>query len=123
MLTGRSSPAVATRAKELGVEVLRTGLKDKLPAYREVLSELGLGEDRAAVVADDLPDLPLLRHCGFPVAVADAVEEVRQAAAYVTRLAGGAGAVREVVEVLLRGSGRWEAILARYRQGQEAAGA
>ena len=121
MLTGRSSPAVAARAKELGVEALRMGLKEKLPVYREVLAELGASEERTAVVGDDLADLPLLLHCGFPVAVADAVEEVRQAAAYVTKARGGAGAVREVIELILRGSGRWGGILARYRQGEGAA--
>ena len=117
MLSGRSSPAVAARAKELGVEVLRMGLRDKLPAYREVLAKLGVGEERVAVVGDDLQDLPLLRHCGFPVAVADAAEEVRQAAAYVTQARGGAGAVREVVELVLRGGGKWGGIMARYLEG------
>jgi 3-deoxy-D-manno-octulosonate 8-phosphate phosphatase (KDO 8-P phosphatase) len=122
MLTGRSSPAVAARAKELGVEALRMGLQEKLPAYRQVLAELGASEDRVAAIGDDLPDLPLLRHCGFPVAVADAVEEVRLSAAYVTKVRGGAGAVREVVELLLRGGGKWEGIVARYLEGGGASG-
>ena len=114
MLTGRESPAVRLRAEELGVDALRMGAKDKLPVYLDILKELGAEEGRAAVVGDDLPDLPLLRRCAFPAAVADAVEEVRQAAAYVTAARGGAGAVREVVELLLRRAGKWQGILARY---------
>jgi 3-deoxy-D-manno-octulosonate 8-phosphate phosphatase (KDO 8-P phosphatase) len=123
MLTGRSSPAVVLRAGELEVEALRVGLKEKLPAYLQVLAELGVSEDRAAVVGDDLPDLPLLARCAFPVAVADAVKEVRQAAAYVTNLPGGKGAVREVVELIMKAAGKWPAILARYhRQAPGASG-
>jgi 3-deoxy-D-manno-octulosonate 8-phosphate phosphatase (KDO 8-P phosphatase) len=122
MLTGRSSPAVRRRAEDLGVDCLRMGAKDKLPAYLEVLRELGVSEDRVAVVGDDLPELPLLRRCGLPVAVAGAVQEVRAAAAYVTKAPGGGGAVREVIELILRGAGKWEGILARYLGEGRAAG-
>ena len=121
ILTGRSSPAVERRAKDLGVDCLRLGLKDKLPAYLEVLRELGVSQDRAAVMADDLPELPLLRRCGFPVAVADAVPEVRAAAAYVTKTPGGHGAVREVIELVLRSCGKWERLLDRYMVEGDAA--
>jgi 3-deoxy-D-manno-octulosonate 8-phosphate phosphatase (KDO 8-P phosphatase) len=114
LVTGRSSPAVALRAKELDVDALRVGAKNKLPAYEEVLAELNVPAERAAVVGDDLPDLPMMWRCGFPVAVADAVEDVRRAAAYVTRLPGGAGCVREVIELILKKAGLWEGILARY---------
>ena len=65
-------------------------------------------------MGDDLPDLPLLQRCGFPVAVADAVDEVKAAAAYVTRQPGGAGAVREVIELILKQSGLWKEVMARY---------
>lgn len=122
IITGRSSPAVQRRAEELEVDVLRLGIKDKLPAYLEVLAALGQSEDRTVVVGDDLPDLPLLLRCGLPVAVADAVAEVRAAAAYVTAARGGAGAVREVIEHVLRRGGKWERILARYTGGIPPAG-
>jgi len=119
IVSGRASPAVLRRAEELGVHAVRLNAKDKLPACREVLAEVGVPFDRTAVVGDDLPDLPLLRRCVFPVAVADAVGEVREAAAYVTRAAGGAGAVREVIELILKGAGLWEGILQRYYRGDE----
>lgn len=121
MITGRASPAVAIRAGELGIDLFRVNVKDKLPAFREALARLGISPDRTAVVGDDLPDLPMMRHCGLPIAVADAVEEVRQAAAYVTSAPGGRGAVREVVELILKNSGAWSAIMARYLPGGEEA--
>jgi 3-deoxy-D-manno-octulosonate 8-phosphate phosphatase (KDO 8-P phosphatase) len=116
VISGRSAPAVVHRAKELDVDVVKLDAKSKLPAYQAVLEELKLGEDQSAVVGDDLPDLPLMYRCALPVAVADATEEVRAAAAYVTKAAGGAGAVREVVEMILKQAGAWEAIMARYRR-------
>lgn len=122
VISGRSSPAVLHRARELGVDVVKQDAKDKLPTYRAVLEELKVGEDQTAVVGDDLPDLPLLAHCALPVAVADAAEEVRAAAAVVTKSPGGAGAVREVVEMILKQAGTWERILAGYhRSGREQA--
>jgi len=119
MISGRGSPAVLARAEELGVQAVRLNAKDKLPALEEVLADLGVLAERTAVVGDDLPDLPMMRHCGFAAAVADAVDEVRRAAAYVTVRPGGAGAVREVIELILRGSGDWDKIMARYLPGEE----
>ena len=115
IISGRGSKAIARRAKELGVDALRINAKDKLPAYASVLAELNVPAGRAAVIGDDLPDLPLLRNCGFPVAVADAAPEVKKAAAYVTRTAGGSGAVRETIERILKGAGRWNQVLQRYQ--------
>lgn len=114
MISGRNSQAVALRAGELEVDALRLGAKTKLPAYLEVLDELKIPADRVAVMGDDLPDLPLMLDCAFPVAVADAAEEVKQAAAYVTSAPGGAGCVREVIELILKRAGLWETITARY---------
>ena len=114
IITGRGSPVVVRRAEELGVHAVRLNAKVKLPALREVCDELGISPERVAVVGDDLADLPLLREAGFAVAVADAVEEVRAAADHVTRLRGGAGAVREVIELILKETGLWESIMARY---------
>jgi len=114
LITGRGCPAVTRRAKELDVDVVRMHAKDKLPVLREILEDMGVGPEAVAVMGDDLTDIPLMRHCGFPVAVADAVEEVRQRASYVTEACGGCGAVRELIERILKGSGRWDAIMARY---------
>lgn len=118
VITGRNSPAVTRRAKELDVDVVRMNAKIKLPVLEEILDELGVAAGRTAVMGDDLTDIPLMRHCGFSVAVADAAEEVRQRADYVTETPGGHGAVREVIELILKGSGRWEQIMARYIEGE-----
>jgi 3-deoxy-D-manno-octulosonate 8-phosphate phosphatase (KDO 8-P phosphatase) len=82
---------------------------------RRVLAAAGLEPAQCAAVGDDLPDLPLLRNCGAAAAVADACPQVRAAAQYVTRAAGGQGAVREVIEWLLTAQGRWQAAVARFR--------
>jgi 3-deoxy-D-manno-octulosonate 8-phosphate phosphatase (KDO 8-P phosphatase) len=116
IVTGRASPAVELRAKGLDVDALRMGAKDKYPAYRSVLDELKMSPSQTAVVGDDLPDLPLLLDCGFAVAVADAVDEVKQAADHVTARAGGHAAVREVIELILKETAQWDSILARYRE-------
>ncbi len=116
LISGRSSPAVVHRAAELGVTMLRLGAKRKLPAYESVLAEAGVAEAKVAVMGDDLPDLPLLARCGFAMAPADAVAEVRAAADLVTRRPGGGGAVREAIEVLLKRAGLWQRVLQRYRQ-------
>jgi len=118
LISGRGSEPVMWRAEELGVDAVRLGAKDKLPAYREILAELAVGDERTAAIGDDLTDLPVLRRCGFPVAVADAAEEVRAVAAYVTNLPGGAGCVRETIEMILKAAGLWETILARYLSAQ-----
>lgn len=114
LLSGRGSPAVTRRAKELGVDAVRLSAKDKLPAYEEILATLGVTDERTAVIGDDLPDLPLLMRCAFPIAVADAAAEVRHAARYVTRLPGGAGCVREAIEMILKRVGAWQQVLSRY---------
>ena len=119
IISGRSSPAVICRAGELGIEHVRLGAKDKLPVLEALLAELGVDARRTAVVGDDLPDLPMIRCAGWSAAVADAVSEVRDAADYVTTAPGGTGAVREVIELLLRSGGLWETILQRYRPAGE----
>ena len=115
ILSGRKSGAVVARARELGIAVVRQGAKDKLAAYESILAETGFSDGETAYIGDDLPDLPVLRRVGFPAAVADGVPEVRRAALYVTERPGGRGAVREVIEKLLRLQGRWAKVLERYR--------
>ena len=115
LLSGRASPVVDRRAAELGITLVEQGAKDKLPAFERLLKAAGCAADETAFVGDDLPDLPVLRRAGFGVAVADAVAELRSAAAYTTQARGGRGAVREVVELLLKAQGKWAAVLERYR--------
>jgi 3-deoxy-D-manno-octulosonate 8-phosphate phosphatase (KDO 8-P phosphatase) len=113
-ITGRGSPVVLHRARELGVDFVRTDAKDKLPAYEQALAELGVGDAQTAVVGDDLTDIPMMRRCGLAIAVADAVAETRAVADWVTQAPGGAGCVREVIEKLLKQAGLWDSILQRY---------
>lgn len=114
IITGRESPMVARRAKELGIAFLKMGEKLKLPAFEAMLAEAEVQPEEVAMIGDDLLDLPILRRVGLPVAVADAVAEVKETAAWITTIPGGRGAVREVIELILKAQGRWEAIMARY---------
>lgn len=116
-ITGRESPLVAARAKELGVDILRQGCLAKLPVYEDVLAEMNLHPEEVAVLGDDLPDLPMLLRCALAATPADGVEELRQRADYVCKAPGGRGCVRELVELILKKSGRWKQILARYTDG------
>lgn len=122
-VSGRSSEATVLRAAELRVEeLLQVPGPRKAAAFEQTLARRGIGWDEAAFVGDDLADLPILRRVGLPIAVSNAVAEVKQVAAYVTRAPGGHGAVREVIEVLLRARGEWPEILERYF-AEQAAGA
>lgn len=114
IISGRSSNAVERRARELGIEFVRQGDADKVAAFEEIMSLAGVNEDQVAFVGDDLPDIPLMRRSELAVAVADAMEETRLAAHYVTRVKGGRGAVREVVELILKTQGRWNDLLDVY---------
>ena len=114
MVSLRSSQAVKVRAAELGVEIVRQGAGDKLAAAREILEQLGLGRKQLCYVGDDLPDLPVLRAAGLGVAVADAAPELRQIADYVTTAPGGAGAVREIIEMILKTQRRWDDVIQAY---------
>jgi 3-deoxy-D-manno-octulosonate 8-phosphate phosphatase (KDO 8-P phosphatase) len=114
-LSGRSSQATAARARELKVEeLLEVAGPEKLPAFADLLERRGIGWDEAAFVGDDLADLQVLRRVGLPIAVANAVAEVKAVASYVTRASGGHGAVREIAEALLKARGEWSDILRRY---------
>jgi 3-deoxy-D-manno-octulosonate 8-phosphate phosphatase (KDO 8-P phosphatase) len=114
ILTARSSHIVKLRASELGVDLVRQGFEDKLPILHELLKELRLTPEQACYIGDDLTDLPVIRTVGLGAAVADAAAEVRAVAALVTRHAGGRGAVRELVETILKAKGRWEDVIQTY---------
>ena len=111
IVSGRNSPAVFTRAKELGLDPLLQGVAEKWRAVDEVLQARKLSPEQLCFIGDDLPDLSILRRCGLAIAVADAVPEIREAAHYVTVKPGGQGAVREAIELLLRAQGLWSRVL------------
>jgi len=116
IISGRRSLAVERRAAELGVDYLRQGDPHKISAFEEILRLAGIEEDEVAFVGDDLTDIPLMRRSELAVAVVDAAAETRSAAHYVTRTAGGRGAVREVVEIILKSQGRWNDLVEEYLQ-------
>ncbi len=101
VISGRRSGAVERRMAELGVAHVVQGCRDKVAALDDLLATLRLTSEQCAFVGDDIPDLPLLQSVGFSIAVANAVPEVRELCDYTTTAAGGAGAVREVCELVL----------------------
>jgi len=116
VMTARSSHVVRMRAAELDIEIVRQGTDNKLATTREIMAELGLTARQTCFLGDDLPDLPVIRAAGLGIAVADACAEVRQAAHFVTSAGGGAGAVREVVELILKAQRRWDDVIQPFLQ-------
>ena len=114
LLTGKDSLVVQHRAEELGIQHVFQNVTNKAQMYADLLEQLGFSDAQTAYIGDDLPDLPVLRRCGCPIAVADAAEEVRAAARYVTKYPGGYGAVRDAIEWLCKRMNLWEQALARY---------
>jgi 3-deoxy-D-manno-octulosonate 8-phosphate phosphatase (KDO 8-P phosphatase) len=109
--TGRRSEALRHRCRELGIELLYDGLKDKVPVVESISTRTGLTARQMAFAGDDLPDLPLMRRVGLAIAVADAHPLVRNHAQLVTRARGGRGAVREICEHILKAQGLWDDII------------
>lgn len=114
IISGRSSSAVDRRAKELGVEYVRQGSQNKIQVFEELLKLADVEENEVAFIGDDLNDIPLMKRAELAVAVADAAEEARAVAHYVTKAKGGVGAVREAVEMILKAQGRWVEITQKY---------
>jgi len=117
IISGRQSPIVRARAKELGIAHLHEMAWVKTEAYEQILAEENLTNEAVCYVGDDVVDIPLMRRAGLAVAVADAVAEVKQFAHLVTERAGGRGAVREVIELIMRAQGKWEEVLSCYVDG------
>lgn len=114
IITGRESNVVTHRAKELGIELVYQGAKNKMIPYEEILEKTGLDDEQVAYVGDDLVDLPILRRVGCSFTVADGVTDIKPYVDYIMTLAGGYGAVREICDMLLRQSGKWDETTARY---------
>ena len=113
-LSGRYSEPTRIRAEQLGVDFCFQKKLDKLPVLEQLCKELGITFDNVAYIGDDIPDLPVIARAGFGVAVANAPGEVKEGADYVTSVCGGSGAVREVVEYILKNSGRWDELVKKY---------
>ena len=114
LLSGRASMATQCRAEQLDIKHVFQDCHRKLPVLKEFLDRMQIAPERVAYVGDDLLDLPGVRHAGFGVAVANAVQELKDQADYVTTRRGGDGAVREVVEYILKRAGKWDALMKRY---------
>jgi 3-deoxy-D-manno-octulosonate 8-phosphate phosphatase (KDO 8-P phosphatase) len=114
LITKRISDTVALRARDLKLEHVHQGIQDKLTCFEGILNQEGLLADEAAFVGDDVIDLPVMRNCGFAVAVANARREVKQEAHYVTEHAGGDGALRDAVEYILKAQGKWKQVVSEY---------
>jgi len=114
VITGRDSKAVRARLAALGIEHAHFGTEDKRPAAQITLNNLGLTWSQAAAMGDDWPDLPVMARCAFACAPANAQAELIARAHYVTRLTGGTGAVRELCDLLLVASGKYDQFLQEY---------
>lgn len=114
IISGRTSSAVERRARGLGMAFVRQGCEEKRKAYSDTLLEAGVTNAEVAFIGDDLNDIPLMLQSGLGVAVADAALETREHAHYVTTARGGRGAVREVVELILKSQGRWDEMVKHY---------
>jgi 3-deoxy-D-manno-octulosonate 8-phosphate phosphatase (KDO 8-P phosphatase) len=114
IISGRVSPALIARARDLQIDYLHQGIDDKLSVYEQIKIADGRADEQIAYVGDDLPDLPVMRRVGLAIAVADAVAEILECAHFVTRKPGGRGAAREVVELLLKAQDKWRESLLRY---------
>jgi 3-deoxy-D-manno-octulosonate 8-phosphate phosphatase (KDO 8-P phosphatase) len=114
LLSARSSPTTAERAAQLGITLVHQGVASKIDAYDEIIGDIGLNDDEVAYMGDDIVDIAVLSRVGLSGAPADAVPEVRQRVHWVASSAGGAGAAREFLELILRSQGRWDAILRSF---------
>lgn len=114
LITARSSRAVSRRADELGITLVYQGTSDKLSAFKEILEETSLEQGQTAYMGDDIIDIPVLKRVGFSVTVPDAANEVKERVDYITEKRGGRGAVREVVEMILKEQGKWEGVIKDY---------
>jgi len=114
VITGRESPALEVRAKQVGMTYVYQGHIEKAPILEEIVQRSGFALDRVAYVGDDLTDVPILRRVGLAFAPANARPEVKRCVHHVTTAAGGDGAVREIAEILLQAQGHWDGLLKKY---------
>ncbi len=118
IITGRDSHLVRKRAEELKIDFLSQGSFNKLPEYEAMKANMGLDDSEICYIGDDLLDLPLLLRVGYSVTVADGRDEVKAVCDYITMAKGGQGAVREVIDKILRRQGKLETILSKIISGK-----
>jgi 3-deoxy-D-manno-octulosonate 8-phosphate phosphatase (KDO 8-P phosphatase) len=118
VISGRNSPATEERARQCKMTYVYQGHIEKIPILEEILANAGIDRGEVAYIGDDFTDVVIMRRVGFAVATANARPEVKAAAHYVTSAPGGAGAVREAIELILKAQGLWGEILAHYEIGE-----
>ena len=114
IISGRDSPATTERARNTGIQYVFQGHLEKVATWEHILKDAGVTPEETIFIGDDFTDVPLIKLAGLGCAVANARPEVKAAAHYVTTASGGDGAVREIIEVVLRSQNRWTSILERY---------
>ena len=114
IISGRKSGATQARAKELEINFVYQPCDNKLEGFNDLLAKSGLEPQNIAYIGDDVMDIPLVKRAGFGVAVANAVNELKSCAHYITSGSGGNGAVREVIEYILKNTGQWDELMRRY---------
>lgn len=121
LLSARHSPTTPHRAAQLGITLIYQGVKSKAEAYAQITSDLKIADDDVAYMGDDVVDLGVLARVGLAAAPADAVDEVKRRVHWVSRYPGGRGAVRELVETILRAQQQWDGIVSSYvNEGSDA---
>ena len=114
LITAKGAKSVLRRGADIGAVEIKQNAKDKLKPYRQILKKHKLNNADICFIGDDLVDLPIMRQAGLAVAVAGACSEVKKAACYITKKEGGKGAVREVIEIILRAQNKWRSVIKRY---------
>src|SRR5258708_5791382 len=114
LITKRISETVALRARDLKLDHIYQGIQDKLGSFKEILQKEKIAAAEACFVGDDVIDLPVMWNCGLAIAVANARDEVKKDAHYVTKHAGGDGALRDSLEFILRAQGKWKRVVKQY---------
>ena len=114
LITAKGSRAIKPRARDMRADAVYENVSPKSSVLEKIISKYGRSADEICFVGDDLVDLCMMRRVGLPVAVANACEEIKRAAAYVTSRYGGRGAVREVAEIILKARGRWDELVGKY---------
>ena len=114
ILTARTSHIVKVRSAELGIDIVRQGFEDKVPAALKIFEEQNITPEEVCYIGDDLTDLRVMQMVGLAVSVADGANEVRSAAHVTTKSIGGSGAIRELIELILKSQKRWNELLRLY---------
>jgi len=116
IMTAKASKVVSRRAKDFKIKAVYQDCSDKLQTFHEIQVKFKVKPEEVCFIGDDLVDMPVLKRAGFAVSVPNAVDEVRGIAHYITKKAGGRGAVREVCDLILKTQGKWQEVIARYNR-------